>query len=517
MAGRGGFATPISFLCATSFAPRRGSIAGSPAPPSRPCSSIARTPNWTSPNGLPGCKPRGCDRLSSSTTPFPLNFRNSVRRARSNATLGGCRRYPRTQRWRSSTPGFPPRRRDGVACAGLRAPEIAIVPLGVDAVFAETRRSLARRPEIPYFVYVGTIEPRKNLLFLLAVWRRLVERHGAAAPRLVIAGRRGWENENIVDVLDRSRQLAPFVAEASDLTDAGLARLLADSAALVAPSFAEGFGLPVVECLAAGAPGDRFRYCRASRGRRGLCDIRRRDRRAGLGRRRRGADGRQVGYPPRAAQQNRRLPPIDLGRTCGERARPHGAGGGCGLRAARPSVNVSRLTCVLLWKPAPALNLTHAPMYDLIELFYFAYRDFVGDADRLLEAYGFGRAHHRVLHFVARRPGLTIAELLDILAITKQSLNRVLKELVAQDFIEARAGAAGSAAAPAACDAEGRRSRLEAGARANPAVRRRHALARTRREKRRGGVSAGDDRPRGAGADSRADRRGAGDAKRRRE
>ncbi len=82
-----------------------------------------------------------------------------------------------------------------------------------------------------------------------------------------------------------------------------------------------------------------------------------------------------------------------------------------------------------------------APMYDMIELFYFAYRDFVGDADRLLEAFSFGRAHHRVLHFVSRRPGLTIAELLDILSITKQSLNRVLKELVAQDFIEARAGA----------------------------------------------------------------------------
>ncbi len=57
-----------------------------------------------------------------------------------------------------------------------------------------------------------------------------------------------------------------------------------------------------------------------------------------------------------------------------------------------------------------------------------------------MEAYGFGRAHHRVLHFVARHPGLTIAELLDILAITKQSLNRVLKELVAQDFIDSRAG-----------------------------------------------------------------------------
>jgi DNA-binding MarR family transcriptional regulator len=81
------------------------------------------------------------------------------------------------------------------------------------------------------------------------------------------------------------------------------------------------------------------------------------------------------------------------------------------------------------------------PMYDLIELFFFAYRDFVGDADRLLETYRFGRAHHRVLHFVSRQPGLTIAELLEILKITKQSLNRVLKELVAESFIEARAGA----------------------------------------------------------------------------
>jgi len=82
------------------------------------------------------------------------------------------------------------------------------------------------------------------------------------------------------------------------------------------------------------------------------------------------------------------------------------------------------------------------PMYDLIELLFFAYRDFVGDADRVLEAYAFGRAHHRVLHFVSRRPGLTIAELLDILRITKQSLNRVLRELIEGGFIEARAGAA---------------------------------------------------------------------------
>jgi DNA-binding MarR family transcriptional regulator len=80
------------------------------------------------------------------------------------------------------------------------------------------------------------------------------------------------------------------------------------------------------------------------------------------------------------------------------------------------------------------------PLFELIELLFFAYRDFVGDADRLLETYGFGRAHHRVLHFVTRRPGLTIAELLDILKITKQSLNRVLKELLDKGYVEARAG-----------------------------------------------------------------------------
>jgi DNA-binding MarR family transcriptional regulator len=78
--------------------------------------------------------------------------------------------------------------------------------------------------------------------------------------------------------------------------------------------------------------------------------------------------------------------------------------------------------------------------YDLIETLFFAYRDFVGDPDRILTRYNFGRAHHRVLHFVNRNPGLTIAELLDILQITKQSLNRVLKELLEQGYVESRAG-----------------------------------------------------------------------------
>jgi DNA-binding MarR family transcriptional regulator len=90
--------------------------------------------------------------------------------------------------------------------------------------------------------------------------------------------------------------------------------------------------------------------------------------------------------------------------------------------------------------PGPNEAQDSAPMFDLIELFFFAYRDFVSDADRLLEDIGFGRAHHRVLHFVNRQPGLMIAELLDILGITKQSLNRVLKELLDTGYVEARPG-----------------------------------------------------------------------------
>ena len=99
------------------------------------------------------------------------------------------------------------------------------------------------------------------------------------------------------------------------------------------------------------------------------------------------------------------------------------------------------MTQAVAERRAPSQDvLEELPVYDLIELFFFAYRDFVSDPDRILAEYGFGRAHHRVLHFVDRQPGLTIAELLDILRITKQSLNRVLKELIEKDFIESRTG-----------------------------------------------------------------------------
>lgn len=78
---------------------------------------------------------------------------------------------------------------------------------------------------------------------------------------------------------------------------------------------------------------------------------------------------------------------------------------------------------------------------DVMGLFFFAYRDFVGDADALLARQGFGRAHHRVLYFVNLKPGMPVADILDILKITKQSLARVLRQLIDNGYIEQKTGA----------------------------------------------------------------------------
>lgn len=85
-------------------------------------------------------------------------------------------------------------------------------------------------------------------------------------------------------------------------------------------------------------------------------------------------------------------------------------------------------------------RLSEADVLELIELLFFAYRDFISDPDEILETYGFGRAHHRVLHFVGRNPGIRVAELLDILKITKQSLGRVLRELIETGFVYQQEG-----------------------------------------------------------------------------
>jgi DNA-binding MarR family transcriptional regulator len=90
--------------------------------------------------------------------------------------------------------------------------------------------------------------------------------------------------------------------------------------------------------------------------------------------------------------------------------------------------------------PANPLFLREEDLRQGIELLFYAYRDFTTEADAMLTQYGFGRAHHRVIYFVGRNPGMPVAALLDILKITKQSLSRVLSQLVRQGFITQRPG-----------------------------------------------------------------------------
>ena len=91
-------------------------------------------------------------------------------------------------------------------------------------------------------------------------------------------------------------------------------------------------------------------------------------------------------------------------------------------------------------QPAEGGDVSEAEIGRLIELLFFAYRDFTGDPDAILDDLGFGRAHHRVLHFIDRKPGLTVAELLAFLGITKQSLARVLRQLIDEGYARQDAG-----------------------------------------------------------------------------
>ncbi|WP_198372608.1 glycosyltransferase, partial [Roseomonas rosulenta] len=129
-------------------------------------------------------------------------------------------------------------------------PPLLVAPLGIGRPLPAP---LPREPD-PYFVVIGTIEPRKNHLMLLHLWRDFAARWGSAAPRLVLVSRRGWENENVLDLLERCTLLRGLVREAGSLPDPEVAALLSGSRALLFPSFAEGYGLPLAEALAAGAP-----------------------------------------------------------------------------------------------------------------------------------------------------------------------------------------------------------------------------------------------------------------------
>ncbi|MFT4095681.1 MAG: glycosyltransferase family 1 protein [Rhodoblastus sp.] len=142
-----------------------------------------------------------------------------------------------------------------LAALGRRDMPIQVAHLPIDEAFAAAiEPGGAIAGNIPYFVACGTIEPRKNHLMLLQLWREMIADDADAAPRLIIVGKRGWDNETVFRILDRSVALSGHVLEVNGLSTLELRCLLAGARALLAPSLAEGFGLPISEARAAGAP-----------------------------------------------------------------------------------------------------------------------------------------------------------------------------------------------------------------------------------------------------------------------
>jgi len=141
---------------------------------------------------------------------------------------------------------------DHLASAGFGRPPVAVGHLGVEDAFGPAGSRF--EPDQPTFLVCGTIESRKNHLLLFQIWRALAERHGAATPRLIVVGRRGWEAESAIDMLERCPSVRAHVIEATGLSTHGLAALMRSCTALLMPSFTEGYGIPLVEAAASGLP-----------------------------------------------------------------------------------------------------------------------------------------------------------------------------------------------------------------------------------------------------------------------
>lgn len=137
--------------------------------------------------------------------------------------------------------------------SGWMIPKTVVAPLA-SGIARKSDVSGASPVGRPYFVMLGTIEPRKNHWFMLHVWRRLVEMLGDRAPMLVVIGRRGWECENVVDMLERCSALRGALIEEADCSDERLYNYLHHSQALLFPSFVEGYGMPLAEALAMRVP-----------------------------------------------------------------------------------------------------------------------------------------------------------------------------------------------------------------------------------------------------------------------
>jgi glycosyltransferase involved in cell wall biosynthesis len=131
---------------------------------------------------------------------------------------------------------------------------IHIAPMPMAAGFTPGPTAPELQGAAPYFIQCGTIEPRKNHLTILHAWRDMAMSLGAQTPKLILVGARGWENENVLDLLDRSPAIAEHVLELRGINTPTLVALMRGARALLMPSFAEGYGLPIMEALAVGTP-----------------------------------------------------------------------------------------------------------------------------------------------------------------------------------------------------------------------------------------------------------------------
>jgi glycosyltransferase involved in cell wall biosynthesis len=129
---------------------------------------------------------------------------------------------------------------------------ILVAPVPSAPIFGAPMSDATALAAPPYFVCCGTIEPRKNHMLLLEVWRELVRQDKEAAPKLVLVGVRGWKNAAVVNLLEHNPALRSHVIEVAGLTSPALQCLLAGARGLLMPSFAEGYGLPVREALTTG-------------------------------------------------------------------------------------------------------------------------------------------------------------------------------------------------------------------------------------------------------------------------
>lgn len=144
-----------------------------------------------------------------------------------------------------------------LTAAGIPVPPIKIIFIGVEDKFLELAASAPGASDgqsDPYFVMVGTVEPRKNHLLLLNIWRQLASSGIQDLPKLVIIGARGWNNQNVFDMLDKCVPLKPHVIERHNLSDEEIVSILKGALAILYPPFYEGWGMPLAEALSAGVP-----------------------------------------------------------------------------------------------------------------------------------------------------------------------------------------------------------------------------------------------------------------------